>query len=127
MDYALLESPAPRRVLMIGGGVNGSIAEALKHPTVQRIDYVELDPALIVMARQFFPTSPPPVSRTREYICTRGWPLLSQDNRRQFNAILVNVPDPETAQLNRFYTSSSLLRSQSPRSGRIARLPTAIV
>ena len=39
VDYALLESPAPRRVLLIGGGVNGSIAEALKHPTVERIDY----------------------------------------------------------------------------------------
>jgi len=50
----VLESPVPRRVLLIGGGVNGSIAEALKHPTVERIDTVELDPALIDMARQFF-------------------------------------------------------------------------
>ena len=46
----------PRRVLLIGGGVNGGVAEALKHPTVERLDYVELDPALIAMARQFFPT-----------------------------------------------------------------------
>jgi spermidine synthase len=51
VHYALLEHPAPRHVLMIGGGVNGSIAQALKHPTVERIDYVELDPALIDMAR----------------------------------------------------------------------------
>src|ERR1035441_4181443 len=52
VHYALLEHPAPRHLLMIGGGVNGSITQALKHPTVERIDYVELDPALIDMARQ---------------------------------------------------------------------------
>src|ERR1035437_6619373 len=51
VHYALLEHPAPRRVLLMGGGVNGSIAQALKHPTVERIDYVELDSALIDMAR----------------------------------------------------------------------------
>ncbi len=55
VDYALLEHAAPRRVLLIGGGVNGGVAEALKHPTVESLDYVELDPALIAMARQFFP------------------------------------------------------------------------
>ena len=61
VHYALLEHPAPRHLLLIGGGVNGSIAEALKHPTVERIDYVELDPALIDMARQFFPAQSAPV------------------------------------------------------------------
>ncbi len=34
VHYALLEHPAPRHILMIGGGVNGGIAQALKHPTV---------------------------------------------------------------------------------------------
>ena len=61
VHYALLEHPAPRQLLLIGGGVNGSIAQALKHPTVERIDYVELDPALIDMARQFFPVQSDPI------------------------------------------------------------------
>src|ERR1039458_5428686 len=39
VHYALLEHPAPRNVLLIGGGVNGSIAQALKHPSIERIDY----------------------------------------------------------------------------------------
>ena len=55
VDYALLEHAAPRRVLLIGGGENGAVGEALQHPTIERLDYVELDPALIGMARQFFP------------------------------------------------------------------------
>jgi spermidine synthase len=110
VHYALLEHPAPRQVLLIGGGVNGSIAQALKHPTVERIDYVELDPALVDMARQFFPVQSAPVVSDprvhvhyadgryflRNYLKTAGGP---------FDVIILNVPDPQTAQLNRFYTA----------------------
>src|SRR5208283_5106861 len=58
--YALLEHSAPKQILLIGGGVNGSIAQALEHPAVERIDYVELDPALIGITRQFFPEQSAP-------------------------------------------------------------------
>jgi len=114
VHYALLEHPAPRRLLMIGGGVNGSIAQALKHPTVERIDYVELDPALIDMARQFFPVqSAPVVSDPRVHVhyadgryflrhYLRQYPKTAGDT---FDVIILNVPDPQTAQLNRFYTA----------------------
>jgi spermidine synthase len=106
VDYALLESPAPRRVLMIGGGVNGSIVEALKHPTIERIDYVELDPALIDMARQFFPAqSTPVVSDPRVHLHTADGRYYLRTTGDRFDAILLNVPDPQTAQINRFYTA----------------------
>jgi spermidine synthase len=70
VHYALLEHPAPRRILLIGGGVNGSIAQALLHPSVERIDYVELDPALIGMTRQFSPRNSLPWPPTRGCTCT---------------------------------------------------------
>jgi spermidine synthase len=106
VHYALLEHPAPRRLLMIGGGVNGSIAQALKHPTVERIDYVELDPALIGMARQFFPAQSAPVaSDPRVHMHYADGPELSEDGGDTFDVIILNVPDPQTAQLNRFYTA----------------------
>ncbi len=114
VHYALLEHPAPRHLLMIGGGVNGSIAQALKHPTVERIDYVELDPALIDMARQFFSAQfAPVVSDPRVHVhyadgryFLRNYlrhDLKTADNT--FDVIILNVPDPQTAQLNRFYTT----------------------
>ncbi|MFZ0859983.1 MAG: fused MFS/spermidine synthase, partial [Candidatus Sulfotelmatobacter sp.] len=117
VHYALMEHPAPRHLLMIGGGVNGSIAQALKHPTVERIDYVELDPALIDMARQFFPVQSAPVfsdprvhmhyTDGRHYLKTAG---------DTFDVIILNVPDPQTAQLNRFYTAE-FFRSARDRLG----------
>ena len=106
VHYALLEHPAPRRVLLIGGGVNGSLAQALKHPTVERIDYVELDPALIGLARQFFPMESAPVfldSRVHMHYADGRAYLRSV--KEPFDVIILNVPDPQTAQLNRFYTA----------------------
>jgi len=105
VDYALLEHAAPTRVLLIGGGVNGSVAEALKHPTIASLDYVELDPALIAMARQFFP------AQTAVFDSDPRVHLHLVDGRRflagtveKFDVIIVDLPDPQTAQLNRFYT-----------------------
>ncbi len=108
--YALLEHPAPRRILMIGGGANGSITQALKHPTIERIDYVELDPTLIDMARQFFPVQSAPVfsdSRVHVHYADGRYFLRNYFKTAgdTFDVIILNVPDPQTAQLNRFYTA----------------------
>jgi spermidine synthase len=105
VDYALLEHPAPQRVLLIGGGINGSIAEALKHPSVTRLDYVELDPALIEMAHQFFPSQAAVLSNARVHVHYADGRRYLKNADARFDVIIVDVPDPQTAQLNRFYTA----------------------
>jgi spermidine synthase len=106
VHYALLEHKEPRRILMIGGGASGVLAQALRHPTVERIDLVELDPALISMARQYF------LAESFSFISDPRVHLHYADGRYYlksasgvFDVIIVNVPDPQTAQLNRFYTA----------------------
>ena len=103
VHYALLEHPGPKNLLLIGGGVNGSVAQALRHPTVQRIDYVELDPALIAITRQFFPAQQSN-SDPRVHIHFSDGRHYLKTSAAAFDAIILNVPDPQTAQLNRFYT-----------------------
>jgi spermidine synthase len=106
VHYALLEHPAPRRILLIGGGVNGSIAEALKHPSIARIDDVELDPALIQMAREFFPAeSVSAFADPRVHLHLADGRRYLRSTPDTFDVIVVNAPDPQTAQLNRFYTA----------------------
>jgi len=105
VDYALLEHPAPQRVLLIGGGINGSIAEALKHPSVTRLDYVELDPALIELAHQFFPSQAAVLSNARVHVHYADGRRYLKNADARFDVIIVDVPDPQTAQLNRFYTA----------------------
>jgi spermidine synthase len=106
VHYALLEHPAPRRILLVGGGVNGSIAEALKHPSVTRIDDVEIDPALIEMTRQFFPgESSSAFADPRVHIHQADGRRYLRSTPDTFDVIVVNSPDPQTAQLNRLYTT----------------------
>ena len=106
VHYTLLEHPAPGRVLLIGGGVNGGIAQALKHPTVTRVDSVELDPSLIGMARQYFPQqSAPFIAAPRVHMHYADGRYYLRTTGERFDAILLNVPGPQTAQLNRFYTA----------------------
>ena len=105
VHYALLQHPAPRRVLLIGGGVNGSAAEALKHATIERLDYVELDPEVVRLAREHFGAAWEPVEQDRRLrvIHTDGR-LYLRRARERYDVIIVNLPDPQTAQINRFYT-----------------------
>lgn len=51
---AAIAHPAPRNVLIIGGGDGGSSEEVLKHPTVERVVLVELDQGVIDMAKKHF-------------------------------------------------------------------------
>lgn len=112
VHFALLEHPAPGRVLIIGGGAAGLAAEALKHP-VERVDYVELDPLIVRMAEKHLP---------REYVAPLRDPrvrILFDDGRRYlagisglYDAIIVALGDPYTAQLNRFYTAEFFAASR---------------
>jgi spermidine synthase len=105
VHYALLQHPAPRAALLIGGGAGGAIAEALRHRTIERLDYVELDPAILDLAREYFPRQWAAIAgdpRVRVHV-TDGR-LFLKTTAATFDVIIVNLPDPRTAQVNRFYT-----------------------
>jgi spermidine synthase len=52
---ALLAHPAPRRVLLLGGGDGGCLREVLKHAEVEEVLVVEQDETVVEAARQWFP------------------------------------------------------------------------
>lgn len=52
---ALFTHPAPRRVLVIGGGDCGTLQQVLKHGGVTQADQVELDERVTRVAEMFFP------------------------------------------------------------------------
>ena len=105
IHFALLQQPVPHSVLLIGGTLNGGIAEALKHPSVLRIDAVELDPELMRMGERLLPGE---LARTyhdpRVHLHAADGRAFLKENERSYDVILVNVPDPDNAQWNRFYT-----------------------
>lgn len=101
VHYALLQHPAPRDILMIGGGLNGGLVEALKHPSIESITYLELDPQAITLIRQLN-LSIPDDPRIKFYFQDGRHFLQNTDHT--YDVILCNTPEPANAQLNRFYT-----------------------
>ncbi|HEV2423329.1 MAG TPA: fused MFS/spermidine synthase [Terriglobia bacterium] len=105
VHLALLEHPAPSNLLLIGGGLDGSVAQALQHRTLQQIDYVELDPAMFELAREYLPSVWTAIgSDPRVHIHHIDGRLFLKTTSEKYDVIIVNLPDPQTAQLNRFYT-----------------------
>ncbi len=100
----LLAHPAPRDVLLIGGGVAGNLREILKHP-VSAVTYVELDPLLIEAAQAWLPPDDAAVLRDpRVRLALTDGRAFVQDAGLQVDVILLDLPEPATGALNRFYT-----------------------
>lgn len=48
--------PGPKKVVVIGGGDGGVVREALKHETVEKLYFVEIDEKVIEVSKALFPT-----------------------------------------------------------------------
>ncbi len=117
---ALSQHRDPRRVLLIGGGMRGILAELVKYP-LERIDYVELDERLIKVARPYLSgESIRALSDERvRVIHTDGRRFVKSYRGESYDLIIADIPDPATAVLNRFYTGEFFreVRSILDRSG----------
>ncbi|MFA5143901.1 MAG: hypothetical protein WC522_07045 [Candidatus Omnitrophota bacterium] len=104
VHFALLEHPDPREILLIGGGAGGLVAEALKHPGA-RVDYVELDPLIVLMVEKHLPGEYSlPLHDRRTAVKNTDGRFFVKTTAGKYDCIIINVGDPYTAQLNRFYT-----------------------
>ncbi|MFH1061995.1 MAG: fused MFS/spermidine synthase [Candidatus Omnitrophota bacterium] len=102
--FALLAHKNPQTILLIGGGINGSVQEILQH-SVEKIDYLELDPELIKQAKVYVPKSAylalenPKVKI--HYLDAR---FFVKNSKNKYDCVILNMGNPYTAQINRFYT-----------------------
>jgi spermidine synthase len=105
VHYGLLQHPQPESVLLIGGGVSGSLAQLLLHPSIRKVEYVELDPKLIQLGETYLPRDVTAALQDGRVTVRNedGRSYLSH-TASKFDVILVNLPEPFTAQINRFYT-----------------------
>ncbi|MGQ9629552.1 MAG: hypothetical protein ACUVXI_04450 [bacterium] len=101
----LLSHPEPRSVLLIGGGVGGGLRQALKFPTVERVDYVELDPTILRVGGKYIPPADSEsLNSSRVHLKFVDGRLFVKRTREKYDVVILNLPNPYTAQLNRFYT-----------------------
>jgi len=97
--FGLSQHPAPEHVLLVSGGLNGSLSEVLKYP-VKKVDYVELDPEVIRLVKELATGTSDQRVATHAMDARR----FIRSKKGIYDAILVDLADPATAQINRFYT-----------------------
>ena len=115
--FSMLCHPIPKTVLLIGNGFNGALNEILKHAP-DRVDYVELDPELIRLTRAYISDE---LNRAFENPRVR---ITVADGRffmkrrvasmePGYDVIIVNLPNPSTALINRYFTKEFFLEARS--------------
>ena len=113
VHFPLLSHPDPKDVLLIGGGIAGDLGEILKHP-VEHLTYVELDPTLIEAAKTYLPPEMATVldDPRVSLALTDGRLYIQGAAPQSFDAIILDLPDPATGALNRFYTQEFFLAAR---------------
>ena len=99
VHYPLSQIDQVRDVLLVSGGLGETLTEVFKHGT-KRVDYLELDPYLTQVAEELGFIKKVP-----------GLNVVNDDGRHyikttpiRYDAVIVDLPDPDTFQINRFYT-----------------------
>jgi spermidine synthase len=90
---ALSSHPAPRRVLIIGGGDGGTLREVLKHP-VERAWMVEIDGQVIEACRKHFGWIEEPLAGGRAELVIGDGNVFVRETKERFDVILVDSSDP---------------------------------
>ncbi|HID47418.1 MAG TPA: polyamine aminopropyltransferase [Methanothermococcus okinawensis] len=92
---AMFTHPNPRKILVIGGGDGGTIREVLKHDTVERIDFVELDEMVVEVCKKYLPTLSCQIDNEKvNTIFTDGIEYVARC-KEKYDVIIVDCPDPE--------------------------------
>ncbi|HYY41971.1 MAG TPA: polyamine aminopropyltransferase, partial [Pyrinomonadaceae bacterium] len=95
-------------VLVLGGGDGLALREILKHPSVEEVVLVDLDPDMTELSRRF-----PPLARLnrdsfedpRVRVVNEDALIWLEHDTPPFDAAIVDFPDPNTYALGKLYTT----------------------
>jgi spermidine synthase len=101
--------PAPRRVLVLGGGDGLAVREILKYPQVESITLVDLDPEMT----RLFSTQAMLTALNRKSFSSPKVHIINADafpwvdsNTESFDFIVIDFPDPTNYSLGKLYTTA---------------------
>jgi spermidine synthase len=99
IHYPLSQLKSVGNVLIVSGGLGETLDEAAKHKP-SHIDYVELDPYLTGAAEE------EGILKKRPFLDVVNIDARTfiKHTNKKYDAIIINLPDPDTFQINRFYT-----------------------
>lgn len=112
------------RVLILGGGDGLALREVLEYPDVENATLVEMDPAVLELAR----TNPALTSLNEHAFADPRVNTVAADaftwlrhNRQRFDVVIVDMPDPDSTATAKLYSAEfyALARHAMAERGRI--------
>ncbi len=91
---ALMAHPAPRDVLIIGGGDGGSLREVLRHTGVEHVDIVEIDRRVVEVCFYYLPEIAAGFSDPRVQIHYLDGSKYVKEAVHKYDLVIVDSSDP---------------------------------
>lgn len=117
---AMSRSRNPRDVLVLGGGDGLAVREILKYPGVRSVTLVDLDPEMTTLFRDsamLAALNHDAFRSPKVRVVNADAFRWMRDNRRAFDVVLVDFPDPTNFAVGKLYTLSfyrELARALAP-------------
>ena len=105
---ALMLANSPRRVLVLGGGDGLALREVLKHPSVESITLVDLDPDMTKLSQRFPPLAElnhHSFENPKVHVVNEDAMIWLEQQNDLFDAAIVDFPDPNNFALGKLYTT----------------------
>lgn len=115
----LCSHPAPKKVLIVGGGDGGVAREVAKHPTVESIHQVEIDEKVMKVSKTYLPFMGKGLTHPKLTVhVADGFKFMAQ-HRQEFDIIITDSSDPVGPAVSLFQQSYFELMKQALRPGGI--------
>jgi spermidine synthase len=105
---AMVLADSPRRVLILGGGDGLALREVLKHPSVEAVTLVDLDPDMTALSERF-PLLAELNGRSfhdpRVRVVNEDALIWLEGSGGEYDAAIIDFPDPNTFSLGKLYTT----------------------
>ncbi len=109
IHFVLVQHNSPKNVLLISGGITGLTTEILKYPSIDTIDYIEIDPLIFEIGKKYTNS----LKSGHINLITADPRIFLRETSRKYDAVITFLPPPSSFFINRYYTREFMLLVKS--------------
>lgn len=97
----------PRNVLVLGGGDGLAVREILKHPAVERIDLVDIDPEMTRLGQEFpalVALNSDSLNSEKVRVFNEDAFVFIRDVAETYDRVIIDFPDPHNEVISKLYS-----------------------
>lgn len=108
VHVGMMQHPNPRKILLLGGGEGLAAREVMKYP-VERVDLVDIDPAVVSLSKKMDilkQLNGDIFQRSNLQVFHEDAFTYLIDNKESYDLIICDLPDPNSESIAKLYSSA---------------------